>query len=271
MLFDTHCHLDAAEYDADRDAVVDRAIAAGVGGILIPAVAPDHFDRVRELAHGIPGGAYALGIHPMYVARCPDDALAALRTALVANLADPRLVAVGEIGLDFFVPEIASGPPRDRQERFFDAQLQIARELDLPVLLHVRRAQDVILKYLRLRRVCGGIAHAFNGSTQQAEAFIQLGFALGVGGAMTYTRATRIRALVGSINIASLVLETDGPDIAPQWLTGSRRNEPAELAGIARCLAQLRGESSERIALQTSATALRVCPRLAALWPPMPY
>ena len=266
MLFDTHCHLDAAEYDADRDAVVARAIGAGVRGILIPAVEPGNFARVRELAHEVPGGAYALGIHPMAVGHCPDDALAVLRAAIQDFPGDPRLVAIGEIGLDFFDPEIATGDPRARQERFFDAQLLMALEFDLPVLLHVRRAQDTILKYLRRRRVRGGIAHAFNGSAQQAEAFVGLGFALGIGGAMTYAGATRIRSLAGSLDLSSLVLETDGPDIPPAWLTGARRNEPAELAGIARALAGLRGISCERIAAETGATALRVCPRLAAVW-----
>ena len=266
MLFDTHCHLDAAEYDADREAVIARAQAAGVHGILIPAVDPANFARVRELAHGIPGGAYALGIHPMAVAHCQDDALVALRAAITENLDDPRFVAVGEIGLDFFDPEISTGEPPARQERFFDAQLQLAVEFDLPVLLHVRRAQDTILTYLRRRRVRGGIAHAFNGSSQQAEAFIGLGLALGIGGAMTYARATRIRSLAGSLDLSSLVLETDGPDIPPAWLTGERRNEPAELTGIAQSLAQLRGITLERIAAETGATALRVVPRLAALW-----
>ena len=266
MLFDTHCHLDAAEYDADREAVIARAQAAGVHGILIPAVDPANFVRVRELAHGIPGGAYALGIHPMAVGQCEDNALAVLRAAILEHLDDPRLVAVGEIGLDFFDPEISAGEPLARQERFFDAQLQLAVEFDLPVLLHVRRAQDTILKYLRRRRVRGGIAHAFNGSSQQAEAFIGLGFALGIGGAMTFARATRIRSLAGSLDLSALVLETDGPDIPPAWLMGVRRNEPAELVGIAQSLAQLRGDSSERIATATAATAMRVCPRLARLF-----
>ena len=266
MLFDTHCHLDAAEFDADREAVVARAQAAGVHGILIPAVDPTNFARVRELAHGIPGGAYALGIHPMAVGHCQDDALDALRRAITENLDDRRLVAVGEIGLDFFDPDISAGEPRARQERFFDAQLQLAGEFALPVLLHVRRAQDTILKYLRRGHVRGGIAHAFNGSTQQAEVFISLGFALGIGGAMTYARATRIRSLAGSLALSSLVLETDGPDIPPEWLTGARRNEPAELVGIAQSLAKLRGVSAEQIAAATAVTAMRVCPRLAPLW-----
>ena len=266
MLFDTHCHLDASEYDADRGAVVARAQAAGVRGILIPAVEPANFARVRELAHATPGGAYALGIHPMAVSHCEDDALSLLHASIADNLDDSRLVAIGEIGLDFFDPAIATGEPRARQERFFDAQLRMATEFDLPVLLHVRRAQDTILSFLRRRRVRGGIAHAFNGSAQQAEAFLSLGFALGIGGAMTYARATRIRSLAGSLDLSSLVLETDGPDIPPAWLTGARRNEPAELAGIAQSLAQLRGDSPERIAHATAATAIRVCSRLEPLW-----
>lgn len=266
MLFDTHCHLDAAEYDQDRNAVVARAVAAGVTGILIPAVDVGNFERVRALAHSTPGGAYALGIHPIAVQHCDDQALGVLRSALEHNRGDPRLVAVGEIGLDFFVTGIASGVQRARQEAFFAEQLRLARAFDLPVLLHVRRAQDSILKYLRRHVVSGGIAHAFNGSAQQAAEFIRLGFALGIGGAMTYTRATRIRALAGELDLSALVLETDGPDIPPEWLGGERRNEPAELAGIVRILAQLRGESPQAVAAATCANALRVCPRLAALW-----
>lgn len=268
MLFDTHCHLDAGEYDRDRDAVVARAVAAGVTGILIPAVDPGNFERVRALAHGTPGGAYALGIHPMAVRQCDDQALGDLRAALEANRDDPRLVAIGEIGLDFFVTDIASGEQRLRQEAFFAAQLQLARAFGLPVLLHVRRAQDTILKYLRRHVVSGGIAHAFNGSAQQAAEFIRLGFALGFGGAMTYSRATRLRALATDLDVSALVLETDGPDIPPEWLAGERRNEPAELGRIVQVLAQLRGATPQAIASATCANALRVCPRLASLWGP---
>src|SRR5690606_24132044 len=143
MLIDTHCHLDAADFDADRLEVARAARAGGVGAIVIPAVERANFGVVRDLAHQIEGGAYALGIHPLYVGRAQEADLDALRDAVVAALDDPRFVAIGEIGLDFFVKDIATGEPRARQERFYDAQLALAAEFDLPVLLHVRRSQDI--------------------------------------------------------------------------------------------------------------------------------
>jgi len=266
VLIDTHCHLDAAEFDADRLQVAARARQAGVRGIVIPAVGRANFAAVRDLAHAVPGGAYALGIHPMYVERARDEDLRALRAEAEAALADPRFVAIGEIGLDFFVPEIASGPPRRRQERFYASQLELAAELDLPVLLHVRKSQDILLKYLRRIPVAGGIAHAFNGSAQQAQAFAERGFALGLGGAMTYERALRIRGHAARMGLDRLVLETDAPDIPPAWLHGeARRNEPMHVAGVAAELAALRGMPVDAVAAATAATALRVLPRLGAV------
>ncbi len=263
MLFDTHCHLDAAEFDQDREPVIQRAQAAGVGGVLIPAVEVSNFETVRTLAHSFSQGAYALGIHPMYVERAEIADLDLLRNALTTYRTDSKLIAVGEIGLDFFIPEISQGPSREKQEQFFLAQLELAREFNLPVLLHVRKSQDIILKYLRRCVVPGGIAHAFNGSFQQAEQFISLGFALGMGGAMTYSRALQIRRLATEIGLDSLVLETDAPDIAPEWLTDPRRNEPAEVARIAQVFAALRGISELDLIQATGQTALRVCPRLS--------
>ena len=265
MLLDTHCHLDAAEFAPDRDQVIQRAESAGVGCIVIPAVEVSNFETVRTLAHSFSQGAYALGIHPMYVAHAEEDALDRLRDALITHRTDSKLIAVGEIGLDFFMPLISQGAARQKQERFFLAQLELAREFNLPVLLHVRKSQDVILKYLRRSKVQGGIAHAFNGSFQQAELFISLGFALGIGGAMTYTRALQIRRLATEISLESLVLETDAPDIAPDWMTEHLRNEPGEVARIAQVLAGLRGISSKDLIQATGETALRVCPRLSAL------
>ncbi|AZY48906.1 TatD family hydrolase [Bordetella avium] len=266
MLIDTHCHLDAAEFDADRRALWQAAREAGVGAIVIPAVERANFRRVRDLAHAMDGGAYALGIHPLYVERARDEDLQALREAVEAALLDPRFVAIGEIGLDFFVPEIASGAPRERQERFYAAQLDLAAEFGLPVLLHVRRSQDMVLKYLRRQRgLVGGIAHAFNGSAEQAKAFINQGFALGLGGAMTYARALQIRRHASDIALDHLVLETDAPDIPPAWLhEPERRNTPGQLPRIAAELAVLRGCALEAIAARTSATARRVLPRLQA-------
>jgi len=265
MLIDTHCHLDAAEFDADRQEVAAHAFSQGVRGIVIPAVERANFAVVRELAARVRGGAYALGIHPLYVARAADADLDALRAEVEAALGDPRFVAIGEIGLDFFVPGIASGTPRERQERFYAAQLAMAREYGLPVLLHVRKSQDVLLKHLRRHGRIGGIAHAFNGSAQQAAAFTGLGFALGMGGAMTYARALQIRRHASDTALEHLVLETDAPDIPPAWLhPPHRRNRPGELPGIARELAALRGMTPEAVARATTANALRVLPRLAA-------
>jgi TatD DNase family protein len=269
---DTHCHLDAAEFAPDRDAVVARAAAAGVGRIVLPAVEVGNFDAVRALAHAH-GHAYALGIHPLYTPGAAPDALERLRAALQAHHEDPRLVAVGEIGLDFFV----SGLDPALQQRFYLAQLALAREFGLPVLLHVRRSADQLLKGLRRTEVPGGIAHAFNGSQQQAAQFAERGFALGFGGTMTFERALQIRRLAAAVHVDALVLETDAPDIPPQWLYRSAaeraagaqgRNEPAELPRIAEALAALRAWSLDETAAITSANACRVLPRLAALEEP---
>jgi TatD DNase family protein len=266
---DTHCHLDAREFDADREAVVERASAAGVSTILIPAVDASNFDSVRGLAHRH-GHAYALGIHPLYVEGSQEEDLDRLAEALQRWRDDERLVAVGEIGLDFFV----AGQDGERQERFYQQQLKIARDAGLPVILHVRKSADVLLKGLRRIEVSGGICHAFNGSRQQADAFVERGFALGFGGTVTFDRSLNIRALAAELPDHAPVLETDAPDIPPQWLykTASERaagqtsrNEPAELPRIAESLAKLRGWSLEQTAERTQANARRVLPRLGRL------
>ncbi|WP_323000410.1 TatD family hydrolase [Castellaniella sp.] len=272
MLIDTHCHLDAAEFDTDRPDVVRRAQGAGVRSIVIPAVCRDNFQTVRDLAASLPGGAYALGIHPLFVPRASDSDLAALEDLLRAWRDDPRLVAVGEIGLDFFVPEVSTPELRARQEHFYVRQLDLAQQFGLPVLLHVRRSQDMLLKHLRRRPLIGGIAHAFNGSFQQAEQFLERGFALGVGGAMTFDRALQIRRLAAQLPVTALVLETDAPDIPPAWLGRDAegrlqpaRNEPAEVARIADSLAALRAESRDAVIAQCGRNAMRVLPKLDAL------
>ena len=264
---DTHCHLDAPEFDADRDAVVARARAAGVGRLVIPAVAVAHFETVRALAQRH-DAAYALGIHPMYLDRAEDADLERLDQALTDARSDPRLVAVGEIGLDHFVP----GLDRVRQERFYVEQLKLARRHGLPVILHVRRSADALLKQLRRIEVPGGIAHAFNGSAQQALAFVGLGLRLGFGGAATFDRALQIRELARCLPLEALVVETDAPDIPPHWLyrtAGQRaagevaRNEPAELPRIGAVLAGLRGMAVEEFARASSANARAALPGLA--------
>jgi TatD DNase family protein len=271
MWTDTHCHLDAAEFDADRLDVVGRARAVGVTQVVLPAVARANFDTVRRLAHEH-DFAYALGIHPLFVDAATDKDLRALRDALAAQRGDARLVAVGEIGLDHFVP----GLDLARQARFYAAQLALAREFDLPVILHVRKSADTLLKHLRAAPVRGGIAHAFNGSEQQALAFVALGFRLGFGGAMTFPRALQIRRLASALPLSAIVLETDAPDIPPQWLyqtaqeraneagaqTRSGRNEPGELPRIAETLAGLRGLPLDALAAATSANARAALPGL---------
>lgn len=257
MLVDTHCHLDAAEFDADRATVTRLAWEAGLARIVVPAVEAGNFAAVRALARGDGRVRYALGIHPMYVDRARDEDLATLRREIEASLPDPAFVGVGEIGLDFFVP----GLDPERQLRFFVAQLALAREFELPVICHVRRSQDAVLKQLRRLRPVSGIAHAFNGSHQQAGAFVDLGFALGFGGAFTWTRALQIRRLVADLPAHAHVLETDAPDIPPVWI-GQGRNAPGELPAIARAFADLRGVTPAQAIATTGANAVRVLPRL---------
>lgn len=253
MLIDTHCHLDAAEFDADRDAVQAAALAAGVERIVVPAVAVESFPKLKSTVERYPGCVAAYGIHPLYVMPAKETDLGILRDWLLRE----KPVAVGEIGLDYYVGDSDSG----RQEFFYVEQLKLAREFNLPVLLHVRRAVDDILKHLRRIGVPGGIAHAFNGSRQQAEAFIRLGFKLGFGGAMTYSGSTRIRQLAATLPLDSIVLETDAPDIPPAWLDRGR-NAPAELLPMARTLAELRGLTLAEVTAATSANARQLFPGL---------
>jgi TatD DNase family protein len=251
MLIDTHCHLDASEFDADRDAVHAAALAAGVERIVVPAVAVDGFRKAKTVVERYTGCVAAYGIHPLYVMQAKEADLLVLRDWLEKE----NPVAVGEIGLDGYVADIDPA----RQEFFFVEQLKLAREFDLPVLLHVRRAVDQILKHLRRIRVRGGIAHAFNGSRQQADEFIKLGFKLGFGGAMTFSGSTRIRALAAELPLDAIVLETDAPDIPPAWLNGGR-NAPGELAHIAGVLAELRALSHGDIAAASTAAARAILP-----------
>ncbi len=280
---DTHCHLDAPEFGADHGlAVQARALAAerGVALCVLPAVGVPYFESIRSLAHRT-GDAYALGIHPLLVPRADDGDLQRLDEALQRHAGDPHLVAVGEIGLDFFVPELTAPAMRERQTHFYRTQLQLARRHGLPVILHSRRSVDMVLKHLRALAGPGdgpawsGIAHAFNGSQQQAEAFVGLGFKLGFGGALTFDTARQLRRLAEQMPLDALVMETDAPDIPPQWLyvTAAERaagrpqglNTPAELPRIGAVLAGLRGVDPATIEAATMRNALAALPRLRAL------
>ena len=263
MLIDTHCHLDASEFDADRDAVISAAIENDVQMMVIPAVESANFSQVIRLAETQTHCAYALGIHPMYVPQAQPADLATLEATIhqQINLGFPPM-AIGEIGLDFFV----EGYDKALQAFYFVEQLKLAKKFDLPVILHVRRAIDEILKYLRLYKVRGGIAHAFNGSYQQAEQFIELGFKLGFGGAMTYPRALKIRELASRLPIEAIVLETDAPDIPPEWIKTGGRNSPSQLKKINESLADLRGINAPQVAEITTKNALEILPNLAKLF-----
>ena len=256
MWIDTHCHLDASEFDADRDELARNARAAGVSRIVIPGIHRANFTRVRELAHRIEGGAYALGIHPLLTPAALDSDLAVLRLEVEASLDDPRFIGIGEIGLDYFV-----SLDETRQQYFYNEQLKIARDFDLPAICHVRKSQDQVLKGLRRQGVGRGIAHAFNGSFQQAEAFLKQGFKLGFGGNLTFDRALQIRRLAQQLPLEAIVMETDAPDIAPSWLY-KERNDPEQVVRIGLVLAELRGLPPEELALRTTANAHDALPRL---------
>jgi TatD DNase family protein len=219
---------------------------------------------VAALAAAAPNASYALGIHPICVPQARDEDLQVLRSAVEAALADPKFVGIGEIGLDFFIPMLCEPAMRDKQERFFREQLRIARDFALPVLTHVRRSQDQVLKNLRQIRPPCGIAHAFNGSFQQAQVFIDLGLHLGFGGAMTFTRALQIRRLAASLPLDAIVLETDAPDISPAWIHPAR-NSPEHLPGIGAALAGLRGVDAAEIQAAARRNALAAIPRLGQL------
>ncbi len=268
MLIDTHCHLDADEFDADRDAVVARARAGGVQMVVMPVGHVDHFAKAKAVAHRY-GLAYALGTHPLWTDRALESDIETLRDAVRTALEDPRFVGIGEIGIDQYVPDLDV----PRQEWFYREQLKVARDFGLPVIVHVRRSADLLLKHLRRFEVPGGIIHAFNASPEQASHFLARGFRLGFGGAMTYEGSQRIRRFAATLPDHAWVLETDAPDIPPQWLRDresnvARRNEPGELPQIAAVMAQLRGVDAHSVAAQNRNNAVAALPRLAALLPP---
>ncbi len=255
MWIDSHCHLDAPEFDADRDDVVSRAREAGVEAIINLPGHIDHFAQAK-LTRERYGCITGFGIHPMWIAG-PGGVSAREHIAVLRDWVErekPDLI--GEIGLDFFIPNFNQA----EQEWFYVEQLKIARDFDLPVSLHVRRSQDHLLKHLRRIKVRGGFAHAFNGSQQQAEAFVKLGFCLGFGGTATFPQANNVRRLLRDVPLENIVVETDAPDIPPSFLgtMGSRaRNAPEHVARIGAMLAEARGMSVEAFAEVTTSNVRR--------------
>jgi TatD DNase family protein len=272
MWIDTHCHLDAPEFADILPVIIREAKEKNVKAILLPAVKAADCNHVKELAHQysqeIPGLVYTLGIHPLYTNQAQEGDITTLEKHIIESLSDPRFVGVGEIGLDYFVEDLDP----HKQEFFFNAQLDLAQKYQLPVILHVRRSQDAILKALRRRNISSGIAHAFNGSFQQAEQFIELGFKLGFGGAATYERALQIRRLLKDLPLDSIVTETDSPDIPPAWLREEciAFNQPAFVERIAKELASIRGVDDNEFASAVWGNAMQVLPRWSALCADLP-
>jgi len=248
-LIDSHSHLDAGEFDTDRDAVLERARAAGVTRQIVPAIALSGFDKLRALCQSAPGLHPAYGLHPMYLAEHETEHL----DDLAQWIERERPVAVGECGLDFFIDNLDRGVQYD----YLDRQLELAREFELPVILHARRAFDDVAA--AIRRVGGlrGVVHSFSGSEEQARQLWKLGFHLGIGGPVTYERAKRLRAIVAEMPIEFLLLETDSPD-QPLAHHRGERNEPQRLVDVLQTVAELRGEPMESVAAATTANAERL-------------
>ncbi|MEO8366074.1 MAG: TatD family hydrolase [Pseudoxanthomonas sp.] len=249
MLTDSHCHLDAPEFDHDRDAVILRARAAGVARQVVPAVEAKGWQHLRDLCTTATGLFPAYGLHPMYLSSHQPSHL----QELGEWIAREHPVAVGECGLDFLV----EGLDQDAQRLYFDGQLALARDFDLPVIVHARRAVDAVIACFKRVGGLRGVVHSFSGSPEQARQLWQLGFLVGIGGPATYVRANRLRGLVATMPLEHLLLETDAPDQPDAEIRG-QRNEPARLSFICHTIAQLRGVDTEAVAAATSANAQRL-------------
>ncbi|MDR9435531.1 MAG: TatD family hydrolase [Thiohalophilus sp.] len=245
-LIDTHCHLDDASFDADRAGVLARCGQAGVRRIVVPGVTATGWDNLLRLCGEQEGLYPALGLHPMYLEQHrPGDV-----RQLAEQIEQHHPLAIGEIGLDYYI----ENPDQAQQESLLYEQLEIARQAQLPVLLHCRKAHDRILKALREVPVPGGIAHAFNGSLQQAHQYIELGFKLGFGGMLTYERSSKLRKLARELPLEAIVLETDAPDMTVASHRGER-NSPEYLPECLAALAEVRNGEPDELACQTTRNA----------------
>ncbi|MEJ2060224.1 MAG: TatD family hydrolase [Gammaproteobacteria bacterium] len=249
MFIDSHCHLDDAAFDADRAAMLTRAHQAGVSDFVVPAVDAAGWQKLHDLAAADASLHPAYGLHPMFLEVHRPEHL----PALAAWLREHRSVAVGECGLDYYVADLDPAV----QVEYFTGQLRIARDLELPVIIHARRSVDDIIKYVRRFAPLTGVVHSFAGSEQQARKLIELGFCLSFGGPLTYDRARRLQKLVATLPIESLLLETDAPD-QPDSAHRGMRNEPAWLPGIAARMAELRGMEIDALARQTAENTRRL-------------
>ncbi|WP_068829214.1 TatD family hydrolase [Pseudomonas sp. BMS12] len=250
-LIDTHTHLDFPDFDADRSELLARSRALGVERLVVLGVYRDNWQRLWDLTQREAGLHAAFGLHPVYLPQHHPAHLQELRDWLQRLAGHPRLCAVGEFGLDYFIESL----DRERQQQLFEAQLALAEEFELPALLHVRRAHAptiAALKRFRLKR--GGIIHAFAGSYEEAREYLRLGFRLGLGGAPTWPQALRLRKVVAQLPLEAIVLETDSPDMAPAMYPG-QRNSPEHLPAICSALAELRGITPDELAHASSQNA----------------
>lgn len=246
IYIDTHTHLDFPDFEHDREAVLANCQRLGVRRILLMGVTAGNWDRLWSLAATDARLYAAFGLHPVFLDQHQPGDLQLLRERLVRLAQHPRCCAVGEFGLDYWIDHA----DRERQQALFDAQLEIATDLRLPALLHVRRAHAAVIAALkRCQPERGGIIHAFSGSLEEAREYIRLGFRLGLGGAATWPRARRMHRVIAQLPATSLVLETDSPDMAPAFASG-QRNSPENLPRICAELAALRGETPEQLARQ---------------------
>lgn len=248
-LVDSHCHLDVPEFDADRDAVIDRAISAGVLQQVVPAISAQGWENLHALCEANQALHPAYGLHPMYLDEHADGDLARLDAWLQTH----RAVAVGECGLDYFV----EGLDRDRQQYFFEGQLALARKHDLPVIVHARKAVEAVIAAIRKGGPSRGVVHSYSGSIEQARQLWDLGYLVGLGGPVTYDRAKRLRRIAAEMPLEFLVLETDAPD-QPDARHRGQRNEPSRLPNVLQAIADLRTEGADRIAAATTANARRL-------------
>ncbi|WP_336219591.1 metal-dependent hydrolase [Citrobacter amalonaticus] len=239
---DTHCHFDFPPFTGDEIRSLERAGEAGIEKIIVPATAAENFDRVLLLATRYSPLYAALGLHPIVIEQHSHADLDRLQQSLAARPA--KVVAVGEIGLDLYRDD----PQFAKQEQFLEAQLQLAKRYDLPVILHSRRTHDKLAMYLKRQDLPRtGVVHGFAGSLQQAERFVQLGYKIGVGGTITYPRASKTREVMARLPLDALLLETDAPDMPLNGFQG-QPNRPEQAASVFRVLCELRSESADVIA-----------------------
>lgn len=250
-LIDTHTHLDFPDFDSDRRELLGRCRATGVERLVVLGVHQANWQRVWDLVQAEDGLYAAFGLHPVYLDEHRPEHLNELGDWLARYAGHPKLCAVGEFGLDYFLENL----DRERQQQLFEAQLKLAIEFELPALLHVRRAHAATIATLkRLKPTRGGIIHAFAGSYEEAREYLKLGFKLGLGGAPTWPQALRLRKVVAQLPLEAIVLETDAPDMAPA-MQPNQRNSPEYLPDICQALAELRGISADELASTSSHNA----------------